>query len=72
MRNFGGIITLGTVLEALKAAGFRTTRVTYYRKEKEFKLPHGKRTKGKLQWRVYTKADVEEIVRRFKEEYNVE
>ena len=63
-------ITVGKILDELKAEGFPITRVTFYRLEKRLNLPVAKKTSGKLQWRVYTKEQANEAKKRIKKEYN--
>jgi len=70
MRKFP-YITVGLVLGRLTDEGLPITRATYYRLEKRLNLPTGKKTSGQLQWRVYTKDEMEEIVSRIKSEYNM-
>jgi hypothetical protein len=70
MRKFP-YITVGSVLEKLSEEGLPITRATYYRLEKRLNLPVGKKTSGALQWRVYTKEELETIVAGIKAEYNM-
>ena len=70
MRKFS-YITVGAILNELREEGAQITSVTYYRLEKRLSLPTGKKTSGKLQWRVYTRAEANKIKKLIKEEYNL-
>lgn len=70
MREFS-YITVGKILQELKQEGLPLTRVTFYRLEQRLDLPKGKKTSGKLQWRVYTRYEAQEVKDRIKSEYNI-
>lgn len=70
MRSFS-YITVGKILEELREEGVPLTRVTFYRLEKRLKLPTGKKTSAKLQWRVYSRQEADEIKEQIKAEYNI-
>jgi hypothetical protein len=63
-------ITVGSILEDLKREGLSITRASFYRLEKRLHLPGGKKTSGKLPWRVYSKEEADSVKKRIKEEYN--
>ena len=63
-------ITVGKILGQLRSEGMPVTRATFYRLEKRLDLPKGKRTHGKLQWRVYSRTDAKSLVKKIKGEYN--
>lgn len=71
MRRFP-YITLGKILEELSDEGLPLNRATFYRLEKRLNIPKGKRTSGKIQWRVYTSDEKETIKELIRKEYNVE
>ena len=71
MRKFP-YITLGQVLEELAEEGLPLHRATFYRLEKRLKLPMGRRTSGKIQWRVYSPEDKTKIKEAIKREYHLE
>lgn len=67
MRNFP-YITVGKILDELNHP---ITRVTFYRLEKRLKFPLGRKTSGKLHWRVYTRTQADIIKKKIKQEYNL-
>lgn len=67
MRNFP-YITVGKILEELN---YPITRVTFYRLEKRLNFPHGRKTSGKLHWRVYTRTEANIIKKKIIKEYNL-
>lgn len=70
MRVFS-YITVGKILQELREEGVPLTRVTFYRLEKRLNLPVGRKTTGKLPWRVYSRAEADEVKQKVKEEYNM-
>ena len=64
-------LTVKTILEELESEGVKITRVNFYRLEKRLKFPIAKRTSAKLQWRVYTRKQIDKIKNKIKEEYNI-
>lgn len=69
MRHFS-YITVGKILSDLEEEGLKLNRGMFLRLEARLNLPKGKRTSGKLQWRVYNTKELEEIKDRIKEEFN--
>ncbi len=65
-------ITVGKILEALREMGVPITRATFYRLEKRLNLPEARKTSGQLRWRVYTQEQMDDVVDRIKQEYNIE
>ena len=63
--------TVGLILDELAEENINITRVNFYRLEKRLNFPIAKRTTAKLQWRVYTREQVEEIKNKIREEYNL-
>ena len=63
-------ITVGRILAELAEEGFTLTRVTFYRLERRLGFPAGKRTHGKIQWRVYTREQANAVKAAIKKEYN--
>lgn len=61
-------ITVGKILEELNNP---ITRVTFYRLEKRLNFPAGRKTSGKLRWRVYTRAEANIIKKKIIREYNL-
>lgn len=70
MREFA-FITIGYVLDRLAEEGVPIKRGTYYRLEKRLNLPMPKKTTSERGWRVYTDAQVQEIIAAVKKEYNI-
>lgn len=70
MRKFA-FNTVGKILARLKEEGVPIPRSTFDRLEKRLEFPVGKKTSGKLKWRVYTDEEIEVIVDMIKLEYNV-
>ena len=69
MRNFP-YITVGKILYELEEEGLKLSRVTFLRLEARLGFPIAKRTSGKLQWRVYSHQQAEDIKNRIRTEYN--
>lgn len=69
MRSFP-YITVGKILAELEKVGFTLTRVTFYRLEKRLGFPTGKRTHGKVQWRIYTREQADAVKEAIRKEYN--
>ena len=67
MRKFP-YITVGKILEELNNP---VTRVTFYRLEKRLHFPPGRKTSGKLRWRVYSRSEANIIKRKIIREYNL-
>ena len=59
---------MGKILEELKNP---ITRVTFYRLEKRLHFPSGRKTSGKLKWRVYSRTEANIIKRKIIKEYNL-
>lgn len=69
MREFS-YITVGRILQELREEGLPLTRVTFVRLEDRLELPKARRTSGKLQWRVYSREEADQVKNRIKTEYN--
>jgi hypothetical protein len=54
-----------------KVKKYPVTRVTFYRLEERLGLPKGQKTNGKLQWRVYSRDEADQVKQRIKGEYNL-
>ncbi len=63
-------ITLGKILEELANEGLPLNRATFYRLEKRLQFPKGRRTSGKIGWRVYNSQQKEKIKELIKNEFN--
>ncbi len=72
MRNFP-YITVGRIIEEINKKFKKPflTRPTYYALEKRLKFPKGKRTTGKIKWRVYSVAESRVITNKIMKEYNL-
>lgn len=68
MRQFS-YITLSELLKNLKAEGLQISRQTFYRFEQDGLVPTAHRSAGG--WRVYTPAQVQQIIGAFKSHYHL-
>lgn len=63
-------ITVGRILQELESEGLPLSRLTFIRLEERLNLPKARRTSGKLNWRVYSREQADEVKERIKQEYN--
>ena len=60
-------MTIGQILEELAKEGYPIARTTFYRAEKQLKLPSKRTEGGYWRWRRYTRESADELKKLMKE-----